>query len=97
MLDLPVPKVKSSVAAAVVTVVVTEVVTVVVTEMDSVADAVDSVEVKEEKTSVTVVAIEVTIQDLMIATILKEAEREEVATEVPEVATPLPKSDKIFG
>jgi predicted DNA-binding ArsR family transcriptional regulator len=93
MLDL---KVKSSVAAAVVTVVVTEVVTVVVTEMDSVADAADSV-VKEEKTSVTVVAIEVTIQDLMIATILKEAERKEVASEVPEVETPLPKSDKIFG
>jgi hypothetical protein len=93
MLDL---KVKSSVAAAVVTVVVTEVVTVVVTEMDSVADAADSV-VKEEKTSVTVVAIEVTIQDLMIATILKEAERKEVASEVPEAATPLPKSDKIFG
>ena len=96
MLDLPVPKVKSSVAAAVVTVVVTEVVTVVVTEMDSVADAVDSVEVKEEKTSVTVVAIEVTILDLLMATILREVEREEVAkaaSDLPEAATPLPKND----
>ena len=95
MLDLLVPKVKSSVAVVVVTVVATE-----VTEADSVADAADSVVEKEEKISVAVVAIEVeTIQDLLMATILREVEREEVVkvSDLPEVATPLPKSDNICG
>ena len=88
MSDLLVQKVKSSVAAAVVT--------VVAIEVDSVADAADSVVVKEETTSVAVVAIEVTILDLLMATILREVEREEVAkaaSDLPEAATPLPKSD----
>ena len=88
MSDLLVQKVKSSVAAAVVT--------VVAIEVDSVADAADSVAVKEETTSVAVVAIEVTILDLLMATILREVEREEVAkaaSDLPEAATPLPKSD----
>jgi len=88
MSDLLVPKVKSSVAAAVVT--------VVAIEVDSVADAADSVVVKEETTSVAVVAIEVTILDLMMATILREVEKEEVAkaaSDLPEAATPLPKND----
>ena len=46
--------------------------------------------------SVAVVAIEVTILDLLMATILREVEREEVAkaaSDLPEAATPLPKSD----
>ena len=88
MSDLLVPKVKSSVAAAVVT--------VVAIEVDSVADAADSVVVKEETTSVAVVAIEVTILDLMMATILREVEKEEeakAASDLPEAATPQPKSD----
>jgi len=88
MSDLLVPKVKSSVAAAVVT--------VVAIEADSVADAADSVVVKEETTSVVVVAIEVTILDLLMATILREVEKEEeakAASDLPEAATPLPKSD----
>ena len=88
MSDLLVQKVKSSVAAAVVT--------VVAIEVDSVADAADSVVVKEETTSVAVVAIEVTILDLLMATILREVEKEEVAkaaSDLPEAATPLPKSD----
>ena len=83
---------KSSVAVVVVT--------VVATEADSVADAADSVVEKEEKISEAVVAIEVEIiQDLMMATILREVEREEEVkvSDLPEVATPLPKSDKIYG
>ena len=95
MSDLLVPKVKSSVAVVVVTEVATE-----VTEADSVADAADSVVEKEEKILVAVVAIEVeTIQDLLIATILREVQREEVVkvTDLPEVATPQPKSDNICG
>jgi hypothetical protein len=92
MSELLVSKVKSSVAVVVVT--------VVATEADSVADAADSVVEKEEKISEAVVAIEVEIiQDLMMATILREVEREEEVkvSDLPEVATPLPKSDKICG
>jgi len=92
MSDLLVPKVKSSVVVAVAT--------EVATEADSVADAADSVVEKEEKILVAVVAIEVEIiQDLLIATILREVEREEVVkvSDLPEVATPLPKSDNICG
>ena len=95
MSDLLVPKVKSSVAVAVATEVATE-----ATEADSVADAADSVVEKEEKILVAVVAIEVEIiQDLLMATILREVEREEVVkvSDLPEVATPLPKSDNICG
>lgn len=93
MSDLLVPMVKSSVAVVVATEVAKE-----VTEADSVADAADSVVEKEEKILVAVVAIEAEIiQDLLMATILREVEREEVVSDLPEVATPLPKSDNICG
>ena len=95
MSDLLAQRVKSSVAVAVVTVVATE----VATEVDSVVDAADSV-VKEETTSVAVVALEVEILlDLLMATILREVEIEEVVkvSDLLEAATPLPKNDIIFG